>query len=51
MQYTPQMMAALLKKYIDKEIKKGTVLPREGIKLIDFYDACLDDYTYLKTEK
>ena len=50
MQYTPQMMAALMKKYIDKEINNGTILPREGIKLIDFYDACLEEYTYLKTD-
>lgn len=51
MQYTPQMMAALMKKHIDKEILSGTILPREGIKLIDFYDSCLESYTYLKTEK
>ena len=51
MQYTPQMMAALMKKYIDKEIANGTILPREGIKLIDFYDACLEDYTYLNVDK
>ena len=51
MQYTPQMMAALMKKYIDKEIANGTILPREGIKLIDFYDACLENYTYLNEQK
>ena len=50
MQYNPHMMAALMKKYIDKEIVKGTILPRDGIKLIDFYDACLESYTYLDTD-
>jgi arginine decarboxylase len=48
MQYTPQMMATLIKRTIDQEISEGRILPREGIKLIDFYDACLEDYTYLK---
>ena len=48
MQYTPQIMATLIKRTIDQEISQGRILPREGIKLIDFYDACLDDYTYLK---
>jgi len=48
MQYTPQMMANLIKRTIDQEIALGRILPREGIKLIDFYDGCLEDYTYLK---
>ncbi len=47
MQYTPQLMAMLIKKNIDQEISQGRILPREGIKLIDFYDACLESYTYL----
>ena len=48
MQYTPQMMSNLIKRSIDHEIAQGRILPREGIKLIDFYDTCLEDYTYLK---
>jgi arginine decarboxylase len=51
MQYTPQMMATMMKKYIDKEISNGTIFPREGIKLIDFYDACLESYTYLNIKR
>lgn len=50
MQYTPQLMAMLIKKTIDQEIAQGRILPREGIKLIDFYDGCLDSYTYLHFE-
>ena len=48
MQYTPQMMATLMKRHIDREIAQGKLNPREGIKLIDFYDKCLDSYTYLQ---
>ena len=48
MQYTPQMMATLIKRTIDQEIAQGRILPREGIKLIDFYDGCLESYTYLR---
>lgn len=48
MQYNPQMMSALVKKNIDSEISKGFIQPREGIRLIDFYDECLESYTYLR---
>ena len=48
MQYTPQMMATLIKRQIDSEIAGGRILPREGIGLIDFYDGCLEAYTYLR---
>jgi arginine decarboxylase len=41
------MMATLMKRHIDQEIAQGNLNPREGIKLIDFYDACLESYTYL----
>lgn len=47
MQYTPQMMATLMKRHIDQEIAQGNLNPREGIRLIDFYDECLESYTYL----
>ena len=48
MQYNPEYMAARVKKNIDKQIKAGKMAPREGVKLNDFYEACLKDYTYLK---
>jgi len=49
MQYTPQIMAQSIKKDIDKQIQLGKIKPREGVNLIDFYEACLTDYTYLKS--
>ena len=47
MQYSPEIMARSIKKQIDLQIKQGTVLPREGVGLIDFYESCLQGYTYL----
>ena len=48
MQYTPAIMAQVMKKEIDKQISLGKIKPREGVQLIDFYDDCLLGYTYLK---
>jgi len=48
MQYTPAIMAQTVKKEIDKQIQCGEIKPREGVQLIDFYEACLLGYTYLK---
>ncbi|MDO6446231.1 biosynthetic arginine decarboxylase [Colwellia sp. 1_MG-2023] len=48
MQYTPEIMAQVVKKEIDKQIQRGKIKPREGVQWIDFYDDCLEGYTYLK---
>ena len=48
MQYNPQYMAFLIKDSIDQEISAKKIAPREGVKLIDFYENCLKGYTYLK---
>ena len=48
MQYSPDIMARSIKKKIDRQIQRGVILPREGVRLIDFYESCLEDYTYLK---
>lgn len=50
MQYNPEAMAQDVKKMIDKCIASKQINPREGVKWIDFYEACIDGYTYLKTE-
>lgn len=49
MQYHPKSMAQDVKRVIDKKISDGELKPRDGVKLIDFYEACLEGYTYLKT--
>ncbi len=47
MQYDPAEMARNMKKSIDAQIKEGKIKPRAGVELTDFYEACLDSYTYL----
>lgn len=47
MQYTPEYMAHMVKRHIDKLIKAGQMNPREGVKLTDFYEDSLRSYTYL----
>jgi len=48
MQYNPEMMAGIIKKEIDGQVHQGRIQPREGVRLVDFYEDCLADYTYLK---
>jgi arginine decarboxylase len=48
MQYNPELMARTIKKEIDRQVHQGKILPREGVRLVDFYEDCLADYTYLK---
>ncbi|MBF7074295.1 biosynthetic arginine decarboxylase [Glaciecola sp. MH2013] len=50
MQYHPKTMAIDVKRQIDKQVANGQILPREGVKWTDFYENCLEGYTYLKTE-
>ena len=48
MQYNPEYMIHIVKKEMDKQVQKGKILPREGVKLVDFYGEVLKSYTYLK---
>ena len=48
MQYNPEYMAVSLKRVIDRQVQRGKIPPREGVKLVDFYEDCLNGYTYLK---
>lgn len=47
MQYNSTEMSTRIKKEVDQKIKQGSIKPRVGVKLIDFYEACLKSYTYL----
>jgi arginine decarboxylase len=49
MQYNPDLMARRIKKQIDLNVASGEIGPREGVKLVDFYEDCLASYTYLKS--
>ena len=48
MQYNPDLMAYSLKKEVDKKVTEKKIPPREGVKLTNFYEKCLEGYTYLK---
>jgi len=48
MQYNPEILARTIKKEIDQQVHQGRIQPREGVRLVDFYESCLADYTYLK---
>lgn len=50
MQYHPSAMALDIKKMIDQQVAKGKIPPREGVKWTDFYERCLQGYTYLRTD-
>jgi arginine decarboxylase len=48
MQYNEHALASVVKQELDKQIKRGKIQPREGVRLVDFYESCLKGYTYLK---
>lgn len=48
MQYNTDFMAKTVKKSIDREVRKGHIAPREGVKWTDYYEKCLAGSTYLK---
>ena len=48
MQYNPKAMASDVKRMIDSQISTGNMKPREAVRWTDFYERCLQGYTYLK---
>jgi arginine decarboxylase len=48
MQYNTDFMAKTVKKCIDREVRKGRIAPREGVRWTDYYEKCLAGSTYLK---
>ncbi|GAB4017774.1 MAG: biosynthetic arginine decarboxylase [Bdellovibrio sp.] len=49
MQYNPEYMAQKMKQLVNQEVVRGIIPPREGVRLVDFYEECLSNYTYLMT--
>jgi arginine decarboxylase len=49
MQYNCDMLAITVKNNIDSQVKMGKIKPRESVELIDFYEHCLNSYTYLES--
>ena len=48
MQYNAGQMAYNMKKEIDSFVGLKNINPRESVKLIDFFEDCLNGYTYLR---
>jgi arginine decarboxylase len=46
-QYDPDDLCRLMKKQIDQAIRRDLVTPREGIRLLEFYEGLVQDRTYL----
>lgn len=48
MQYNARSMASTVKKLLNRQVQRGKLLPRESVRLMDFFETCLRGYTYLK---
>jgi arginine decarboxylase len=50
LQYSSAELSKAVKSAIDREIRAGTIKPKDGVSLVDFYEETLNGYTYLQTE-
>jgi arginine decarboxylase len=48
MQYNPNEMCRLIKNRIDGLVRSGSLKPKTGVRLTDFYEASINGYTYLE---
>jgi len=47
MQYAPEDLARRVKGALDQRVKEGSIRPKEGVQLADFYAQVMRGYTYL----
>ena len=47
MQYAPDDLARRVKGALDQKVKEGSIRPKEGVQLADFYAQVMRGYTYL----
>jgi arginine decarboxylase len=47
MQYAPDDLARRVKNALDQRVKEGTIRPKEGVQLADFFEHVMRGYTYL----
>jgi arginine decarboxylase len=50
-QYTADTLERKVKMQIEERVRNGTIKPREGVDLQDFYETVLHGYTYIHYEK
>ncbi len=46
-QYSEYELVKMVKTALDAQVKAGTIKPREGVELLDYYEAVLRQYTYI----
>jgi arginine decarboxylase len=46
-QYEPTDLAKRVKQALEAKIREGSVKPKEGVALTDFYEQAMRGYTYL----
>src|SRR5258708_40287240 len=44
-QYEPKELAHKVKNTIDQKVREGVLKPKEGVGLVDLYEAVMKDYT------
>jgi arginine decarboxylase len=50
LQYSPADLVKSVKTALDREVRQGNIKPKDGVRLIDFYQEQMDGYTYLHTD-
>ena len=50
-QFKSELLCRLMKKQVDKAIKKDRVKPREGIRFMEMYDQSMQKKTYMELSK
>ena len=50
-QYSATDLAKKVKEQIDAKVREGSIKPREGVELQNFYEEVLHGYTYVDYEK
>jgi arginine decarboxylase len=50
-QYSSTDLAKKVKEQIDSKVREGSIKPREGVELQNFYEEVLNGYTYVDYEK
>ncbi|MBX7148422.1 biosynthetic arginine decarboxylase [bacterium] len=51
LQYYPKEMMKDVKKEVDEKVRAGAIKPKDGVALVDFYEAMMNSYTYLSKSK
>lgn len=50
-QYSPAHLEKEIKEAIDRRVREGTIKPKEGVDLQNFYESVLQGYTYIDSLK